>query len=82
MYLQPPVGIWTDHLLKRDGAGIMFEMAAKFAEKTNAYVQQEGINVFECRASGMTLLIADYPHMPMSFEKVCPGWQAVFLGDE
>lgn len=81
--LNPVVGNWDHHAGKRNAAGIMFEIAARYAEKVNGTVYQTGINVPECKEdSPGTHHLATYPVTRLDFEKVCAGFQRVFLGEE
>lgn len=77
--LSPSVVKMEDHHGKRNMAGAMFELAARYAESIGTTARQIAINVPECMEEGThDHLIADYPRMRMNFELVCPGFRGVF----
>ena len=81
--LSPSISSLQQHHDKRIAAGVMYEIAAKYAEKVNGQIVQTSINVPECM-SGIGMpeqhIIAQYPDQPLNFERVCPGFQQVLLG--
>ncbi len=79
--IRPAVSVFSHHTEKRIAASVYFEIAAKYAEKVNGTVLQRA-TVMGCRDAehGAELTLARYPEMPLSFERVCPGFQAVLLG--
>lgn len=78
--LSPSIVTTDGHHHKRQAAGIMFEIATRYAEKANAQVVQTGINVPECKIAGAgNRFLAQYPESPMEFGRVCVGFQEVFL---
>lgn len=77
--INPTIGAYAHHAGKRITAGVYFEIAARYAEKVNGVVLQHS-TVTGCTAGSRTLLVAQYPETPLSFERVCPGFQAVILG--
>lgn len=81
VYLNPSIHQWEQHHEKRMAAGIMFEIAARYAEKTGAELTQDGINIPRCRdkTSSMTRHLAQYPADRLDFSRVCPGFQETFL---
>lgn len=81
--LTPAVASMAGHHDKRIAASVMYEMAARYAEKVNGVVQQEGINVPECRdPEHVHRTLAVYPDTRLDFAMLCPGFRVVFLGDE
>ena len=83
VYLQPAVSTYIGHFGKRIAAGVYFEIAAKYAEKVNGEVLQRA-TVMGCRPDDLTqgLLLARYPSMPLQWDRICPGFRAVILGDD
>lgn len=80
--LAPAVSSMGGHEHKRIAASIMYEMAARYAEKVNGIVTQEGINVTECRHEGLSVrTLAVYPESRLAFELLCQGFRSVFTGD-
>jgi hypothetical protein len=79
--IYPTISTFEAHLGKRIAAGVFFEIAAKYAEKVGGEIVQLS-TVTGCRveAGSAQLLVARYPDVPMSFDRVCAGFQAVFLG--
>ena len=77
--LQPVIANWIDHHAHRITGGIYFEMAAKYAEKVGGEIRQHA-TVQGCRQVGSEmLLLASYPSLPLTFNRVCAGFQEVFL---
>ena len=84
--ISPAISVYAHHAGKRIAASIYFEIAAKYAEKIGGNIVQRA-TVVGCKAGGhpQELLLAHYPSLPMSFDRICPGFQAVLLesnGDE
>jgi hypothetical protein len=79
--LSPAISAFDHHLGKRIAAGIYFEIAARYAEKVGGVVVQratvEGCTMGE---TSKELLLASYPEMPLSFERICAGFQETILG--
>jgi hypothetical protein len=80
--LSPAISSFHHHLGKRIAAGIYFEIAARYAEKVGGTVIQratvEGCTMGE---ASKELLLASYPEMPLSFERICAGFQETILGE-
>lgn len=79
----PAISAYEHHAMKRLAAGVYFEIAAKYAEKVSGIVTQRA-TVAGCRTDagyGSDLMLAAYPNMPLSFERVCRGFQELFLHD-
>jgi hypothetical protein len=77
--ISPSISSFDHHLGKRITAGVYFEISAKYAEKIGGEVVQRA-TVAGCRAEdGAGLIIARYPSMPLSFERICHGFQHVLL---
>lgn len=80
--LHPAVSSMIGHAHKRVAAGVMYEMACKYAERVGGLIQQEGINVPACQTEGKaTRMLAVYPAQRFDYEQLCPGFRAVFLGE-
>ena len=80
--IAPAISIFAHHAGKRISAGIYFEIAAKYAEKVGGEITQRA-TVDRCRDNNATtgeLLLARYPELPLSFERVCAGFRSVILG--
>ena len=79
--ITPSISTYEQHAGKRITAGLYFEIAAKYAEKVGGEVIQRA-TVFGCKDAQQeaTLHLASYPSIPLSFERVCKGFQAVLLG--
>jgi len=81
--ISPAISHYEHHMGKRLAAGIYFEIAARYAEKVNGTVIQRA--TVEGCTSGQTskeLLLATYPTMPLSFDRICDGFQVTILGEE
>jgi hypothetical protein len=76
--LAPAISVFSQHHGKRLAASVYFEIAAKYAEKVGGTIVQRA-TVVGCKMSGQPqeLMLANYPAMPMSFDRVCPGFRAV-----
>ena len=80
--LSPSISYYAQHADKRISGGIYFEIAAKYAERVGGTIKQIS-NVEGCKDGGTTEhILAMYPHMPMLWERVCPGFREVILGGE
>jgi hypothetical protein len=78
--ISPAISAYAHHFGKRIAAGVYFEIAAKYAERVGGRIFQRA-TVIGCKPEdGSELLIAHYPDQPLLFEKVCSGFQEVFLG--
>ena len=79
--ISPAISVFDHHMGKRLAAGVYFEIAAKYAEKVGGSIIQRA-TVVGCKDGNhpQELLVADYPGLPMSFERVCAGFRAVLLG--
>jgi hypothetical protein len=80
--ISPAISVFAHHLGKRLAASVYFEIAAKYAEKVGGDIVQRA-TVIGCKAGDhpQELVLARYPSLPMSFERICPGFQAVLLED-
>lgn len=80
--ISPPISIYAHHTGKRLAASVLFEIAAKYAEKTGGEVIQRGV-VSGCKVPGQPgdVVLAHYPSTPLMFDHICQGFQAVILGD-
>ena len=80
--LRPGVHTHADHATRRLAASVMFEIAWRYAEKVNGEVWQVA-NIQKCREErGETVMIARFPLQPFKWDDVCPGFQAVILGEQ
>lgn len=82
LILDPAISQPQHHLGHRLVAGVYFEIAAKYAEKVSGEIWQKA-TVSGCKppnSSDGGLLVASYPSIPMTFDRVCAGFQAVILG--
>jgi hypothetical protein len=81
--ISPAISHYEHHLGKRIAAGIYFEIAARYAEKVGGTVIQRA-TVEGCTSGqgSKELLLASYPAMPLSFERICSGFQVTILGEE
>jgi hypothetical protein len=80
--LAPAISVYSHHHGKRLAAGVYFEIAARYAEKVGGEVVQRA-TVVGCKEGNLPvpqqLVLARYPQLPMSFERVCPGFRELFL---
>ena len=78
--ISPAISVYSHHEGKRIAASIYFEIAAKYAEKVGGEIVQRA-PVVGCKAPDhpQEILIARYPSLPMSFERVCAGFQSVLF---
>ena len=78
--IAPSISNFDHHLGKRITAGVYFEISARYAEKVGGEIVQRA-TVIGCKegASSAGLVIARYPSMPMTFDRICHGFQAVLL---
>jgi len=76
--LAPAISVFSQHHGKRIAASVYFEIAAKYAEKVAGTIVQRA-TVVGCKPSSspQELILAEYPAMPMSFDRICPGFRAV-----
>lgn len=83
--ISPPVSSLAGHANKRIAASVMYEIAARYAEKVDGTIQQEGINVAACQLEGQggaARVLAAYPESRLDFRQLCVGWRSVFLGEQ
>jgi hypothetical protein len=80
--ISPAISAYAHHFGKRVAAGVYFEIAAKYAEKVSGEIIQRA-TVAGCKPDDQSqgLLLARYPSMPLDYERVCPGFRAVILGE-
>jgi hypothetical protein len=78
--ISPSISAFEHHLGKRVTAGVYFEIAARYAEKVAGEILQRA-TVMGCKesASSAGLVIARYPSMPMTFDRICHGFQTVLM---
>lgn len=85
--IAPSISAYNHHKGKRITAGIYFEVSSKYAAKVGGKIEQLA-NVTGCKegTAPSTLLLADYPEMPLRWETVCRGFQEELMagagGDE
>lgn len=78
----PQINSTEGHHHKHTAAGLVYEVAARTAEKCNGTIMQFA-TVADCIARGAPAdhVIAHYPDHPLRFEDACPGFQDAILGD-
>ena len=78
--ISPAISVFAHHQGKRLAASVYFEIAAKYAEKVGGEIIQRA-TVVGCKSGDhpQELVIARYPGLPMSFERICPGFREVLL---
>lgn len=77
--ISPSISSFDHHLGKRITASLYFEIGAKYAEKVGGEIVQRA-TVVGCKSDeGAGLIVARYPSMPLTFDRVCHGFQAVLL---
>lgn len=78
--ISPAISVFAHHHGKRIAASVYFEIAAKYAEKVGGEIIQRA-TVIGCKNGDhpQELVVARYPSLPMNFERICPGFQAVLL---
>ena len=81
--IAPAISVYIQHLGKRISASVYFEIAAKYAEKVGGEITQHA-TVTGCTIPGhrQQLPLGRYPSLPLSFDRVCAGFRAVFLSGE
>jgi hypothetical protein len=81
--ISPSINSFDQHLGKRITAGVYFEISARYAEKVGGEIVQRA-TVTGCKesAGAAGLVIARYPSMPMTFDRICHGFQSVLLPGE
>lgn len=78
--ISPAISDFGHHAGKRIAAGIYFEIAARYAEKVGGTVVQRATVAGCTRGEGTKeLLLASYPAIPLSFDRICAGFREVFL---
>jgi hypothetical protein len=78
--LSPAVSHYDHHAEKRMASGVYFEIAAKYAERVGGRITQLS-NVVGCVEGGIAEhILAQYPEIPMLWERVCPGFRETILG--
>lgn len=80
--ISPSISAYDQHLGKRITASLYFEIAALYAEKVGGDVIQRA-TVLGCKDDFQesSLRLASYPSLPLSFERICKGFQHVLLDD-
>jgi hypothetical protein len=77
--LSPVIHHYEQHSRVRVTAGVSFELAAKYAEKVGGVITQHQ-NVSGCTAyESRRLVLAEYPALPLQWERVCAGFREVLL---
>lgn len=80
--LSPTVSSMDGHEHKREAASVMFEIAARYAEKVNGVIRQTSINVSECMTENMgSRTLAVYPSTRFDFKMLCAGFRKAFMGE-
>jgi hypothetical protein len=77
----PTITSYDHHHGKRITAGVYLEMATRYAEKCDGRIVQHA-NIAGCIEDGVTdKLLAFYPHMPLTFDRICAGFREIILGE-
>jgi hypothetical protein len=78
--ISPAISTFDHHLGKRITAGVYFEISARYAEKVDGEILQRA-TVTGCSryAGNRGLVVAHYPSMPMTYDRICRGFQSVLL---
>jgi hypothetical protein len=80
--LSPAISSFYQHQGKRRTAGVYFEFAARYAEHVGGIIVQHA-NVIGCKSKDALAptdrVLANYPDMPLLWENVCPGFQALLV---
>lgn len=78
--ISPSISTYKHHEGNRESGGIMFEIAAKYAEKCDGEISQLA-NVGDCviERGGASPVIARYPNEPLMWSKVCVGFRELLL---
>ena len=80
--ISPSISSYYQHEGKRITAGVYFEICAKYAEKVDGTVTQKA-NVTGCSNGGVSsLVMAVYPHIPLTYERACHGFQELIMGHD
>lgn len=80
--INPSITTLDGHNGKRVTAGVYFEISAKYAEKVDGKITQMS-NIMACaNANGgsQNVLVAQYPEIPLSWDRVCSGFSEVIAG--
>ncbi len=77
LQLSPPIGTQEQHNGKRLAGSVMFEIAAKYAEKVDGVVSQ--LATQGCTKGESVLVLAKYPDIRLNYERICAGFQRVLL---
>jgi hypothetical protein len=79
--ISPVIHRYEHHARLRIAGSIYFEIAAKYAEKVGGTIAQHQ-NVVGCTVGQtQSLLLAEYPHVPLQWDRVCAGFREVLLGN-
>ena len=77
--IAPAITLYGQHADKRLAASVYFEISARYAEKVGGRITQLS-NVFGCSDVGVSeRYLAQYPHDPLMYDRLCNGFQALFL---
>ena len=78
--ISPAISVFAHHHGKRIAASVYFEIAARYAEKVDGRIVQRA-TVVGCKAgdSPQELIIAQYPELPMNFDRICNGFRETLL---
>ena len=80
--LTPSIGAHSpnDHLVNAPAAAVMFETMRALAERSNGTIQQLSLVGMCLLDNGLQFrVLAEYPEKPLLFDRLCSGFQAVFL---
>ena len=80
LQISPTISLMSHHSDKRLAASVYFEIAAKYAEKTNGTITQMS-NIGACIEDGVSAkVLARYPDEPLDWDKICVGFAEVLAG--
>lgn len=81
--ISPSISAYDQHMGKRITAGVYFEIAAKYAEKVDGEIIQRA-TVLGCKDDYQesALVVARYPSMPMTYDRICKGFQHILIPPE
>jgi hypothetical protein len=77
--ISPSVNSFDHHHGKLAAAGVLFEIGAKYAERVSGEITQRAL-ISGCKEhNAEKLIVAHYPYVPLSFQAICPGFQALIV---
>ena len=82
MKISPSITTQEHHAERRIAAGVMFSIAAAYAEKVGGTIRQHA-NIQPCTLlPGIAdLVVAEYPMQRIDWTNVCHGFRVLLMGD-